>query len=405
MRSYEKLTARRVSVNNQPGMHSDGGGLYLRIDKSGSKSWIYRYRVGQRQHDLGLGSTRVISLADARRKAVEITRQRLDGNDPLLERRALRHAEAVERAKTITFRQAAEQYIDAQAAGWRGGSNAQQWTASLTTYAHPVIGLLPVAAIDLGLVLRVLEPIWTTKPETATRVRRRVEAVLGWATTHGYRNGDNPARWSGHLENILAPRVRLAAVRHHAALPYGEMGAFMTALRQNETVPARALEFAIMTAARAGEVFGATWNEIDTKARIWTVPAARMKGAREHTVPLSDAAMACLGKPGAGYLFPSPRGGRPLNKTVFHHLKRTVAWAGSDYTAHGFRSTFRDWCGDCTAYPREVVETALAHTVGNAVEQAYRRGSAIDTRRRLMEQWGRFCEQPAAAGKVVAIGR
>jgi integrase len=404
-RQYERLTARQIATITAPGMHADGGGLYLRVDKSGSKAWVMRYAFQGKRHDLGLGPVRLVSLADARRKAADLARQRLDGADPLLERRAKRDVETVQRAKTITFREAADKYIDAQAAGWRTGSGqAEQWQSSLTAYAYPVLGTLPVAMIDLPLVLRVIEPIWTTKAETASRVRARIENVLGWATTHGYRTGDNPARWSGHLENLLPSRSKVAAVEHHAALPYVEIGAFMASLREREDPAARALEFLVLTAARSGEALGARWSEIEMAARKWTVPGARMKGGREHVVPLSDAALACIGEPGEpnALVFPGARAGRAARKAVFYRLMEALGHA--DVTVHGFRSTFRDWAGDRTAFPREIVEAALAHLVGNAVEQAYRRGSALDQRRRLMEQWAAYCAATEApAENVIAI--
>jgi integrase len=406
VRSYERLTARGITALTKRGMHADGGNLFLRVDPSGSRSWIYRYRTGKRQHDLGLGSARLVTLADARKKAADLNRERLDGGDPLLARRAKRDAKAVAAMKTISFREAADRYVDAQASGWRAGSGQEaQWRNSLRDYAFPMLGSLPVAEIDTALVMRTIEDLWKVKPETASRVRGRIESILGWATVRGYRTGDNPARWSGHLENLLPARSRVAAIEHHAALPYAEIGALTVELRKQTGTAARAFEFVILTAARIGEVLGARWGEFDMAARLWNVPAERMKSGRPHTVPLSDRAVELLGEPCAAgdLVFPGSTG-REMRKQALYRVQAAIGWS-TPYTFHGFRSTFRDWAGDRTSFPREITEAALAHAVGNAVEQAYRRGSAIDTRRRLMEQWARFCEQPAAAGKVVAIGR
>lgn len=340
------------------------------------------------------GPASLIGLADARRLAEACRRQRLAGLDPIESRRAERDRGRLEAAEALTFRACAESYIAAHRAGWRNAKHAAQGTATLDTYAFPVVGDLPVQAVDTGMVVRMLEPIWTSRTETASRLRGRIEAVLDWAATRGHRQGENPARWRGHLENLLPARTLVRKVRHHAALPYPEVGAFMSELKRQEGTAALALRFLILTASRTGEVLGARWNEIDPAARIWTVPAERMKGHREHRVPLSDPALDVLRQvrelSGGDFVFPGGRAGRPLSNmamlTLLRRMKR------SDLTAHGFRSTFRDWAAEHTEFSREVAEAALAHTIADKVEAAYRRGDLFAKRRLLMDAWARQCE-------------
>jgi integrase len=303
----------------------------------------------------------------------------------------------------MTFRECAEGYVAAHRSGWRSAQHAKQWTASLEDYVYPKFGSLPVQAIDLGLVLKAIEPIWKTRTETASRVRGRIESVLDWATVRGYRSGDNPARWRGHLESLLPGRSKVRRVEHHAALPYPEIGAFMAELRQQQGVAARALEFAILAAARTGEVIGAKWEEINLADRLWTIPAERMKAGREHRVPLSDAAMAVIERMrgnGSEYVFPGRRR-HPLSGAAMLMLLRRMG--RGDLTVHGFRSSFRDWAAERTAFPAEIAEMALAHAVGSAVEQAYRRSDMFQKRRLLAEQWATFCNSPATSGEVVPI--
>src|SRR5689334_20318728 len=286
------LTAREVQTKKTPGLFADGGCLYLRIEPTGAKSWIFRYQVARsRRRDMGLGSTSIYSLKEARQKASQARRLVADGVDPIEERKRARTAASLATAKTMTFRECAEAYVKAHRAGWRNPKHAAQWSATLETYVCPQFGDLPVQAIDTGLIMKSIEPIWTTKPETASRVRGRIEAVLDWAAARGYRAGDNPARWRGHLENLLPKKTKVRAVEHHAALPYAEIGAFMAELRQQDGIAARPLEFAILTAARTSEVLGAKWDEIDFDALLWVVPASRMKAYKEHRVPLSEPAL------------------------------------------------------------------------------------------------------------------
>jgi integrase len=400
----------------------DGGGLYLRVapnrkdgdgdEKPAAKSWVFRFQLDGKRHDMGLGPYPDISLAEARQRATEHRKLRHEGIDPLEARHAQRQAQRLSAARGRTFREVAEEVISRNETGWRNAKHRQQWRNTLATYVYPVLGGLPVAAIDVGLVVQVLDPIWSEKPETASRVRGRIEAVLDAATVRGFRQGSNPAQWKGNLAHILPARARVRKVAHHAALSFDDMPSFLSGLRTRQGMAPRALEFAIFTAARTGEVLGATWGEIDIENRVWVVPAERMKRGREHRVPLSEAAFAVLEqvqplalrrdvKPDpAAPVFPGPRRALPMsNMTMLMLLRRMKR---NDLTAHGFRSTFSDWAAERTAYPREVVEMALAHAVENKVEAAYRRGDLFDKRRRLMTDWAHFCEAPPA-GDVVLL--
>jgi integrase len=406
-RQIERLSARAVQAAKKPGLHPDGAGLYLQVSPSGSKSWVWRYQLDGRRHDIGLGPLHLVSLADAREKAREHGRAKLAGTDPLTEKRALRAFRAISEAKLMTFREAAEKYIEAHSAGWKSTKSIEQWQQSLRDYVYPVLGNLPVQAIDVALVMKIVELLWKEKTETATRVRSRIEAVLDWATVRGYRQGDNPARWKGHLDNLLPARTKAQKVEHHAALPYDQIAEFMIALRQQTSIAARALEFLTLTATRSAEALGARWSEIDMAERLWTIPGERMKAGKEHRVPLSDAALAVLNAmPRIGdYVFPAGRGNGAINNPAVWKL--LTIRMNRDCTTHGFRSTFRDWAAERTNFPREVAEIALAHAVGDAVERAYQRGDLFDKRRQLMDAWARFCDMPATAGtgeKVIAIG-
>jgi integrase len=394
-----KLTALKVDKANQPGMYGDGGGLYLRVTPDGAKNWIFRFMLNGRARWMGMGPLHTITLAEARKRAGEHRLRRHDGIDPIEARRAERQQARLDAAKAITFKECADSYIKAHRAGWRNGKHAGQWGATLATYAEPVIGKLSVQAIDTTLVFKVLEPIWTTKPETAGRVRGRIEAILDWAKVRGFRTGENPARWRGHLDKLLPARGKVRKVEHHAALPYAELPDFLVALREQEGIAARALEFTILTAARTGETIGARWNEIDLLDKTWTVPARRMKVGREHRVPLSDRALAILEEMQGhrcaddGFVFPGGKVGKPLSNMAFLMLLRRME--RDDLTAHGFRATFKTWASERTGFQNEIVEAALAHVVGSKVEQAYRRGDMFEKRRRLMQQWATFCTAPA----------
>jgi integrase len=396
MGNIHRLSDLKVRSAKTPGMYADGGGLYLQVRSAHAKSWIFRYESNGQQRYVGLGSLDTISLARAREKAREARELRLDGKDPIAEKRAQRAATEAQTAKAMTFAQGAEKYIASHAAGWRSAIHSRQWKQSLADHVLPIIGDQPVGAIDAALVLKVLEPIWTAKPETASRVRGRIEAVLDWAKARGYRAGENPAKWRGHLDQLLPSRSKVRAVAHHAALPYQEIGAFMAALRQRDSIAATSLELTILTAARSNEMIGARWDEID--GRVWTVPAARMKAGKEHRVPLSDVALAALDRLRAfrkdEHVIP-----RPFTK---NYLLGVVRGMGrDDVSVHGFRSTFRDWAAEQTSFPNHVVEQALAHAIGDKVEAAYRRGDLFEKRARLMAAWAEFCARPAAKGAAI----
>jgi integrase len=411
-----KLKALQVTKLKEPGMYADGAGLYLQVtvnarDGEPTKSWIYRYMLRGKAREMGLGSLNAISLQQARDKALDCRRLRQEGIDPIDARKVERQRGALEAAKSITFKKAAAEYIASHSAGWRNAKHAAQWSATLATYAEPTIGSLSVQSVDTGLVLKVLEPIWTAKPETASRLRGRIESILDWARVRGYRVGENPARWRGHLDVLLPARSKVRRVEHHAALPYPAMPEFMTALRTQEGSAARALEFAVLTAVRTGEVLGAQWNEINFDDKVWTIPAGRMKAGKEHRVALSERAMAALsdvlstisldatGSAHSPYIFGGGKPGRPLSNMAFLMLLRRMG--RHDLTAHGFRSTFRDWAAEWTSFPSEVVEMALAHAVGDKVEAAYRRGDLLAKRFALMNAWAEYCASTSRADSNV----
>jgi integrase len=392
-RAIHKLTDMKVRNASKPGYLGDGGGLYLQVSRYGTKSWTFRYQINGRPREMGLGSVHTFSLKEARQRAQEHRKLLADGIDPIESRNADRQRQRLEAARAKTFDQCATAYIDAHRAGWRNAKHADQWTNTLTAYASPVFGDLPVADVDTAAVMRVLSPMWNDKTETASRLRGRIESVLNWAAVQGFRTGENPARWRGHLDKLLPKRSKVQKVQHHPALPYADAPAFMKKLGAQEGIAACALEFLILTAARTGEVIGAKWTEFDMEAKIWTVPAERMKAGRPHEVPLSPRAFALIQAQAAvkvgDYVFPGRRPRDPLsNMALLALLKRM---GRSDLTAHGFRSTFRDWVAEQTGFPGEVAEMALAHVVSDKTEAAYRRGTMKEKRRQLMDEWSTYC--------------
>ena len=401
-----KLNAARMRTLTKPGTYGDGAGLYLQVRGPGKRSWLYRFKLHGRAHLMGLGAVDDVSLAEARDAAGAARKLVRQGMNPIDQRRAARAESATQAG--LTFAQVADAYIAAHEPSWRNAKHRQQWRNTLDTYAVPFLGKLPVAQVSVGEVMRVLEPLWREKTETASRLRGRIESVLDYATARGWRTGENPARWRGHLDNLLPARSKVAKVEHHSALPWRQVGAFTAALAQEEGVSALALQFAILTAARTGEVIGARWSEFDMQAATWTVPAERMKAGREHRVPLSDDALDALRevaklatKPDPkAFIFPGGKQGKPLSSMALLMLLRRMG--RGDLTAHGFRSTFRDWCAEATNYPREVAEAALAHTLRDKTEAAYQRGDLMERRRRLMAEWAAFCARPAATGAVVS---
>lgn len=392
-RKAKELGPLAVRSLTSPGMHFVGGvsGLALQVLPTGGRTWILRATIGGKRRDMGLGGYPDVTLADARAAARAARDKIRAGIDPIEEVRTAASALKAARVEAVTFKEAALAYIHAHEAGWRSAKHAQQWRNTLEAYAYPVIGSVLVRDVELAQVLAILEPIWTTKTETATRLRGRIEQVLDWATARGYRTGLNPARWRGHLDKLLARPSKVARVDHHTALPVSEVSAFMKKLHQASGMGARALEFAILTAARSGEVRGAKWSEIDLEAAVWTVPAERMKAGVEHRVPLSAPALGLLSAlprmAGTDVVFPAPRGGVLSDMTLTAVLRRLNV----DAVPHGFRSTFRDWAAEQTNYPHDVAEMALAHTIANKVEAAYRRGDLFEKRRLMMAEWAKFC--------------
>lgn len=393
-----KLTATEVKRRSKPGLYADGGGVFLQvtkgIDGEPRKSWVFRFRSPSgRLREMGLGSVGSVDLARARAKAEAARALIAVGVDPIEHRKRERIRAAAAEATTVTFRQAAERFLEAHVETWKNPKHRQQWENTLKTYVYDVFGNIPVNEVNRHLVLRAVEPIWKTKTETANRVRSRIERILDWAKARELRSGENPAQWRGALSHVLPPRRTAQRVKHHPALPYAEMPTFMVALRQRTGLGAKALEFTILTACRTNEALRATWQEIDLNKATWTIPADRMKAGREHRVPLSPAAITLLqplklGKP-TDWVFPGFKKGRPLSDmTLLATLKNM---GRDDLTVHGFRSTFRDWASEKTEFQGEVAEAALAHAIGDKVEAAYRRGDLIDKRRQLMEAWANYC--------------
>lgn len=398
-----------AAKNAKPGRHADGGGLHLLVKESGARSWVYRFTLKGKTRDVGLGAAAgpdATSLSDARDLASALRLKVKAGIDPLVERQR-EAAQALEAAQAagiaaMTFKTVAEAYIAANESSWRNEKHRQQWRNTLATYVYPVIGELPVAKIGTAHVLKILEPIWQVKPETASRIRGRIETVLDAAKARGYRAGENPARWRGHIAQILPARSRLTR-GHHKAKPFGDIPAFVAQLRKRDAMAALALEFAILTAARTNEVLGATWDEVDLKKAIWTIPAGRMKAGKEHRVPLSPRAVEILEavKPlEKASLFPANKYGTLSTMAMTMLLRRMK----QDCTVHGFRSSFRDWAAECTEFAHEVCEMALAHVIGNKSEAAYRRGDLFEKRRLLMNDWAAYCTSDGLGGaKMIPV--
>jgi len=390
-----KLTAREVASAGV-GKFGDGGGLWLRVRTNRSKAWVFRFTRDGRDREMGLGAVERVPLATARKRAQAAREVLAAGQDPIEARRASRRAP--------NFKEASLAYISRHEIGWSNPKHRKQWRSTLDRYAFPILGSVPVDQIQTSDVLRVLNPIWGSKTETASRLRGRIEKILDWSTAKGLRSGENPARWRGHLASLLPAPSKLRKVQHHAAMTYGEVPDFMVKLREQRGIAAQALRFAVLTACRSGEVRLATWDEVDLDARTWTIPGERMKAGREHRVPLADEVVELLGAlprfDGSEYVFPSPRTGRPLSDAALGKVLRDL---GSSVTAHGFRSSFRDWAAESTAFPNHVCEMALAHAIGDKVERAYRRGDLYKKRSKLMEAWSTYCATPSSAGKVVPI--
>lgn len=404
-KKIEPMPAVAVARLIKPGKYAVGGvpGLYLEVEKSGSRHWTLRVMVGGQRRHIGLGGLPEVSLASARDKAKSVKYIIEAGSDPVEERQARRRKLAEAARRKITFQEAARRYHAAKKAEFKNEKHSKQWISSLEQNVYPVLGKIPVSDIELAHIVDVLTPLWTTKTETASRLRQRIEAVLSWSTVSGYRKGENVARWKGNLDAILPKPGKVAKVKHHRALPWNKVGGFMAALRKRQGMSARCLEYAILTACRSGEVRHAVWSEIDMEAKVWTIPPERMKAGREHRVPLSDTAINLLKElprfEGVEYVFPAPRGGALSDMALSMLLRKMKIEA----VPHGFRSTFRDWCSENTAFANEVVEMSLAHAIGNKVEKAYRRGDLFGKRRRLMDAWSKFCDTIQAADKAKVV--
>lgn len=386
------LAVSRLAASKKRGMHAVGGvdGLILQVSDTGATSWLLRVMVAGKRRGMGLGAYPAVGVAAARERARTARALIEQGIDPIEQRQQLRREAAAERASAKTFDECTAAMLAVKGTAWKNDKHRAQWSSTLQTYASPVLGKMLVRDIEMGDVLRVLSPIWSEKTETASRLRGRIEKVLDYAAAHKYRHGLNPARWKGNLDAVLDKPSEVAKVKHHAALAIDDVPAFLVRLRQAEGIGARALELAVLTAARSGEVRGATWTEIDLKASIWVVPGERMKAKREHRVPLSKQVVAMLGslprEDGVDLIFPSPRGGLLSDMTLTAVLRRMDV----DCTVHGFRSTFRDWAGDRTHHPRDMIEFALAHTLDEKTEAAYRRSDALEKRRVLMQEWADY---------------
>jgi integrase len=399
-----KLTPLQVKNLKEPGLYLDGLGLMLKVTEHGSKSWIHRYMRHGAAHWMGLGPYPEVSLAEAREHHAENRKKLRAGIDPLAERQGIAATAKADRAKAVTFNWCAEKYIKAHEPEWTNPKHAEQWRSTLKTYAAPIIGTLDVAKVETSHVVKIVEPIWHEKAETASRLLGRIASVLDWATVYKHREGENPARWKGHIDMILPARNKAQTVKHHAALPYAQINSLMPQLRAQVGIAARALEFVILTAARSGEVRGATWAEIDEEAGVWVIPAERMKAKREHRVPLSEDAKRLIKSmrdiKSGDLIFPGMKKDKPLSdmslSAVLKRMEKT------DITVHGFRSTFKDWAAEVSHYPNEMSEMALAHTIGDAVEAAYRRGDMVEKRREMMQTWANYCTRPEEK-KVEAV--
>jgi integrase len=403
-RVVNRLTPKFVAAVTARGLYPDGHGLYLQVSKTGTKSWVKRFARAGRVRDMGLGSVRLVSLAQARAAVLAIDIDRLHGGpDPIEARRASRHAATVSAAKTVTFRRVAEDHIRSQRQAWRGGASEAQWTQSLQDYVYPTLGSLPVAAIDTALVMRVVGPLWETRPETGSRVLQRIAAILDRAAAHGLREGANPARWKGHIANLLPKKTRLRRVEHFAAMPYTEIGGFVAQLRRHPTGAAKVLEFTILTAVRSSTALGARWSEIDFTGRLWTIPAERDKAGQEHRVPLSDPVLKILARQREiasddGCIFAI------RTRSALRGLLRSLGYP--NVTTHGFRAGFANWAAETTGFATEIREGVLGHRVASAVQRAYTRTDLFDKRRQLLQAWAAYLATPSprTGAEVVSIG-
>ena len=408
-RTLNKLSAQFVmKKDHMKGTYPDGGGLYLKVTESSTKSWLYRFSLNKKPRWMGLGAFPAITLSDAREKAGQCRKLVKSGIDPI----ALREDEVLKRKaeqsnKVMSFKDCAEAYLNFRGISWKNAKHRAQWPSTLKQYVYPVFGDTPIDQVNIHMVMEVLEPIWWSKTETASRIRGRIESILDYAVTMELRAAGNPARWKGRLANVLPSPAKVSKVKHHPALSFDDLPDFMLQLKARDAVSAKGLEFLILTATRTSEVIGAEWSEIDIDNAVWTIPPLRMKNEREHKVPLSADAVNVLKQmnqhKNSDYVFPGPGDKRPLSNMAFLQLLKRMG--RSDITAHGFRSTFRDWISEQTSYPNEVAEMALAHTIPNKAEAAYRRGDLFEKRKRLMNDWAIFSSMETGHREnVVGIG-
>jgi integrase len=401
-RARHRLSDVAVRAKKRPGYTADGGNLYLRVAVGGSKGWVFRFTMAGRTRDAGLGPYPTVSLVKAREEADRCRKLVASGIDPIQARHEQRETARINSAKAMTFEQCAKAFISNHELGWKTAKTSARWRSSLKTYVFPIMGTLPVQAIDTALVLKVLEPLWGERPVAASRLRASIESILNFAKARGYRIGENPAAWRGHLDHLLPARSKVRRVQHHPALPYAELPAFMDQVRSHHGIAPRVLEFTVLTAARIGEALGARWDEIDLAQRMWVIPPDRMKSGREHRVPMSPRVISIVEEMAEirlnEFVFPGSKQGRHLTEMGVRTLVRELR---AGITRHGFRSTFRDWAAETTSFQNHVVEMALAHAVGDAVEAAYRRGDLLEKRRKLMEAWDSFCGCPALADVLV----
>ncbi len=407
-RQINKLSDRQVKAEKRPGRHADGNGLYLQVSQSASKSWLFRFMQDGKSREMGLGSINSVSLAEARALAIECKRLLRDGIDPIKKRRERLAQTKAEQKDIFTFKRCAAEYLKAHSAGWKSDRHAEIWASSVKRYADPIIGEMPIHLVDRGHIMRILDPIWRTKTETAKKLRGRLESILDWATVQDYRKGENPARWKGHLDKLLPKPSEVSKVKHFPALPYQQIYSFMEELRQREAPSALALRLIILTACRSGEIRGAVWPEVDLDAATWTIPADRMKAGKEHVIPLCPEAVSILQSlprmANSDYLFSSAKSGKPLSDVVFKKLMERMERTG--ITTHGFRSTFRDWAAEQTSFPREVIENALAHQLKDKAEAAYFRSNLLDKRRELMNQWGEYARRsPGGVENIIPFSQ
>lgn len=403
-RQINKLSSLKARNLKEPGWFPDGRGLYLQISKTGSKSWVYRYETRGKERRCGLGSYLDVSLEGARKAAERCRQLRLEQIDPIEHKRKIEADKRLEEARGLTFKECATAFIDSHKAGWKNPKHEMYWRNTLEAYAYPVIGELSVQAIDTGLVMKVIEPIWFNKTETASRVRQRIENILDWAKVRGYRVGENPALWRGHIERLLPKRSKVQKVEHFKAMPYAEIPDYFRHLRKTDTLAAKALAFTILTVSRTSEARGTLKAEINEKEQVWNIPGERMKPGRPHRVPLNKECLKILKEAEAyqrdNFVFPALRKEKPISDAA---LLKLVKQTHPDLTVHGFRSTFRDWCAEMTAYPRELAESALAHTLKDKTEAAYQRGDMLEKRRKLMDAWADYCLNGNVSGRVIPI--